>query len=479
MEDHRGIGEQAITSWVQGQACDPNQFELIILTNGKLGELSEQFAQLLRPQDTHIDRLGEEIELYDHAVKSAKGEFLLFSEPHCRAEPDTIVETIKFFDTTDFAGFCVRTIPEYQNKIGELEAIYYEECLQRWKQPSDWRKVIMRGFGIRKHTFSRVGGFQSQYDRFAEWLLAATLHQQGHELAYAESVAVHHNYTTDLEALDFFINNFTKGECLYRLDAEPDLVQRYFGCPPEWDDCLSIKRKQAISMIKMYLQQIVGNGGVGGSLRGKVHCIYQTAKLLLSIAKGPSWDLLSARIRCRWSKFRIFFWWFSRGRQYRAFSDYFADTARAERLRMLADFPSDERSVIDASSSIHMKNATRGELTGFHVPEEHLEGMFRWTTSAAAVNFLARKDNYWISIQLLSANNVHIRSKLSVFLNSNEISDMQYDAGCHVLGFRADRDKFIEGVQSIVLLCLPSKTAKGDRRQRGLPIRSISISPVE
>jgi hypothetical protein len=95
MPDHRGYAERAVTSWTEGQTFARDRYEVIVASDGADAALDERVEPLLGPADRAIREDGAtEIELYDKAARAARGRLLVFTEPHCIAEPDFIEEMV-------------------------------------------------------------------------------------------------------------------------------------------------------------------------------------------------------------------------------------------------------------------------------------------------------------------------------------------------------------------------------------------------
>jgi len=177
MRDHRGIAIEAVESWVKKQRCNPDDFEVILIIDDTTRQLEGAFRRMLRPHDQLIIHMADSyMEQYDVGARYAKGEFLFFAEPHCIAEPEAISEMLYYISSRSYDGFCARTTPICTNSIAQTFSRIFEERFEEWSREDHWSKVFMRGFGIRRSVYIGVGGFLYKYKRFAESLLAATLH---------------------------------------------------------------------------------------------------------------------------------------------------------------------------------------------------------------------------------------------------------------------------------------------------------------
>jgi hypothetical protein len=277
--DHRGLALQSVESWVLHQRAAPESFELIVILDDSVRAFEADLRARLRPWDQIVFASGNEMRQYHEAAVAARGRILFFTEPHCLAEPEAVGQVIHYFDTHDAAGMCGRTVPVMPNAVGRAESWMYDEGSRSWSQPDDWRKVILRAFGVRRDLYFDAGGFDHRYHRFAEWLLAARLHAKGHRLDYAPGVGVLHQYATSFGLLDAFNKEFTDGECLFRAEhTSPEFCERYFGSPPEWNEAIALDRPLLGLVTRALWQQARHRGGMTSTRHGAVTCANAVAR---------------------------------------------------------------------------------------------------------------------------------------------------------------------------------------------------------
>ena len=122
MPDHRGYAERAVTSWTEGQTFARDRYEVIVASDGADAALDERVEPLLGPADRAVLEEGAtEIELYDKAARAARGRLLVFTEPHCIAEPDFIEEMVAHLARTGEPGACGRTVAISPNGLARME----------------------------------------------------------------------------------------------------------------------------------------------------------------------------------------------------------------------------------------------------------------------------------------------------------------------------------------------------------------------
>ena len=195
--------------------------------------------------------------------------------------------------------------------------------------------MIIRGFGIRRNTYLDAGGFETRYDRFAEWLFAATLHEKGYRLAYAPHVCVQHTYGERLTLFDAFIRQFTIGECLFRSERSSEFCERFFGAPPEWDELRGDKQHISRMLRRMLLQQLRTRQGHAATRSGWLMALCTYFRLFVKEFTGKRGALLHITLLVWHAKLRCYLWWFAPNRMYRAFQDYWQQTTVFYRIKFL------------------------------------------------------------------------------------------------------------------------------------------------
>jgi len=480
MRDHRGFGVDAVTSWANAQTSDPQMFEIIVILDDTVKPLEHALQALLRPQDRLIAvPASDEIAQYDLGARQARGEYLFFTEPHCLAAPNAVTEIIAYFQTHTDDGFCAQSLPICRNRIADMEFRMFEEGWNTWSQEGHWCKVIIRGFGIRRSAYLASGGFDVRYGRFAEWLLAATLHVQGYRLGYAPHIIIQHAYGERLQLFDVFIREFTEGECLLRMERPREFCERFFGAPPEWDDFHEDHQDISRMLKGILLRQIRTRQGCTASLFGwqTATCAYM--HLVFRELLGRRGAALSLTLSLWHAKARCYLWWLHPDRMYRAFQDYWQRTTTFYRIEFLLKHarPSEQApaSTPPIMSAISLGNAQN--LFGFHGLEQHGGQHFRWSSPTAAIRMALPPAPYRIAIRLLPVRPIYVERELSIFFNQIPIRPIRYDQPTATLHLMIHPAMFNATMPNwLILLCSPLRIDI-ERRQLGLPI--IAIESVE
>ena len=113
---HRGHWSEAIESWLR-QSYPADRLELLLVGNRQEPQVESKIADRLAKSGPIQARLlhlasANEMELYDFAARHATGDWLLFTEPHCVAQPDCVAQLIGTLEAQSLAGGCVRTLPD-------------------------------------------------------------------------------------------------------------------------------------------------------------------------------------------------------------------------------------------------------------------------------------------------------------------------------------------------------------------------------
>ena len=235
LSDHRGSAEACVRSWTMNQECRPEDFQLVLISNQETEAMADTLKPMLRNHDLWIStdqppaEMGQgDMEEYVAGIDQTDAEWIFLSEPHCEATPECVREIRRFFSASEAAGFCTSCIDGYSSSWGKMEGLFYWKGFEEWRKVGHWAKMIMRGFGIRRAVYRRVGGFRLRYGRFGEWLLAADLHRGGWYIDYAPGVILVHHYSLHKPFLDGAIEEFVIGHARYLAEVPTHERLPYF-----------------------------------------------------------------------------------------------------------------------------------------------------------------------------------------------------------------------------------------------------------
>lgn len=233
---------ECLESWIQQTLPEGAQTELIVVASGRHRWFERQVPAILRPQDQIIRlKTRDEMAMYHAGVQAAKGTWIMFTEPHCVAEPECLATLIRYSETHDLAGACVRTLPTPldRHRMIRMEAILYEEAAAIWTKEGDWRKFTKRGTLVKKSAYLAAGGFPKGHLRYGETTLAARLHEMRLTLGYTPDAAITHYNPTDMGELLGYVWEFRRKErevartrkvakgTISRAEADPALAEAF------------------------------------------------------------------------------------------------------------------------------------------------------------------------------------------------------------------------------------------------------------
>lgn len=234
LEFHRGQWERAWQSWNE-QTVDRSLYEIILVvppdfsSREELSALSQFGARLEFADSCH------DIGLCAVGATRARGEYLLFTESHCRPEPNVLELCVHAFaDHPDWAGFSCRSVPICHNRLSEAEAEMYQADIEFGMKVHPWLKVLDQCFVTRREAYEQCGGLQAELGHFAEWVLAANYHARGHTLGYLEEARFHHYYVGKLGDLKSFTLDFVQGEIRFFSEGARDPGGAYLEAAVEW-----------------------------------------------------------------------------------------------------------------------------------------------------------------------------------------------------------------------------------------------------
>ncbi len=481
LPDHRGYAERAVASWAQGQTFDRGRYEVIVGLDGVEPGLDERVAPLLGSGDRMFREEGvPEIELYDKAARSARGRVLLFTEPHCIAEPTFIEELLAHLERTGEVGAVARTVGMNENALARGEEALYEEGFSVWSQPGHWCKVILRGIAIDRRVFLEIGGFDTAYGRFAEFSLGAKLHASGKRLGYAPGAAVRHAYTTTFAMLEPHIVEFLAGEIAYRHDHPAEYCERYFGTPREWAERRVISKEGARAAWGVALRALLRPAGWR---RGSWRSLFATLlRLLPATLMGPRPALAGANLSYALARWRCRLWGLDQPRHIRAYRDAWERLSRRERLRNVSGLPA-KPPAAPAASSFELAELPEERLFGFHAGESVNGRRFRWSRSVAFTDLPVAPGAYRVEIDTGGVRDPR-QLGLQVFFNGHRIVRSRLELDGRRISFPVEAEECSEdGDQRVALASAsfrPSRVAESeDSRELGLPVSSVDFTRID
>jgi predicted dehydrogenase len=473
LPDHRGLALDAVASWARGQSYPRDRFELVLLSDGAEPELDDKIRALLGPSDRLIvHRTDNESLLYDLGAREARGRWLLFSEPHCLAEPQCLSELADYLATHAVDGACLRSIGISPTRMAQLEERQYDIGFAQFGRAGDWRKVILRGVALSREAYLQSGGFEHEFGRFSEWALGATLHAQGRRLGYAAGAAVRHLYTTHMSMLLPHVLSFSAGEIRYRDHQPAEYCDRYFGLPAEWAQRGTGQRDAARALCQAMRRRLLRFGK-----RHDARRLFSTWLRQLPVAwfgwRPRRW---AATLAMRWAMLRC---WLSPNEA--NYWHMYQQIARLGRIQGLAQRATATPPALTEPGVFSIDDVPEDSLIGFHPREVWKGEPFRWTGPITALPLALPAGDYELTLEMRDLYWRHAAESLHLTLDGKTLR-------CETNGARESlRCRFTiaarrkQTVAWLVLTCEPRqpwKEGQPDSRELGLPIFAVRVAPI-
>lgn len=481
LEFHRGQIEICLERWVHQQTYPRDQYEIVAI--GCSSSLDEEtvtfFKRLLSEQDRLI--LFDEphdMALCAYGARQAKGEVLFFTESHVIPESNLLSVVDQALSAhPEWAGFSCQSIRITPNRLSVVEADMYEADILYGMKEHPWRKILDQCFAVYAENYHHVGGFRPELGHFAEWYLAAQMHQKGYQIGYVPEAQVHHYYTGDVEELIEFSKDFAHGEMKYHAEFVDDECRSYFVEPLEW----LIHHQWHPNLIPMALNLAYHAHSKTIVRQLNPREIFARLKLIFSLSFPPA---TFTKLSFTYARFRFQFTcllltllsrlWLGKSFLLNTFLQFIIATVRFERMRFIQNRTTKQlqgisSSVKFVSSLTWLPDALPPHpFFGFHASEEWQAQKFRWSEPVAILEIPLSSGHYDLKIEWLPVRSI---KNLILYINGKPIS-----------GFHEDTTQTISfNVTStsptyFALTCEPL-IAPRDKRILGLPVTSISITP--
>jgi predicted dehydrogenase len=481
MPDHRGYAERAVTSWTEGQTFARDRYEVIVASDGADAALDERVEPLLGPADRAVREEGAtEIELYDKAARLARGRLLVFTEPHCIAEPDFVEEMVAHLARTGEPGACGRTVAISPNGLARMEQVLYDESFNIWSQPGHWCRVILRAFAIERSTYLEAGGYETKYGRFAEFALAAKLHSTGNRIGYAPAAAVEHLYTTSFPELIPPVEDFILGEVRFRTEKPAPYCERYFGVPEEWAGRAEHSRDGARAALRVATRGLLRRASWRA---GAARPLLATAVRLVPTALfGPRPAMANAELRFALARLRCSLWRFNDRLLEGAYRDAWDWMARRTRLAATAGIEPQPSERSD-ETSFALADLPDQRLFGFHRAEQVNGTSFRWSRAIAYAEVPVEPGEYRVEIETGGLRDPRSLG-VQVFFNGRRIRASRLDVDPSRITFRLTAGQFSRSEpQRLGLVAAPFRPAQvavsEETRELALPVSSVAFRPLD
>ena len=473
IEHERGVAESAVAAWVN-QSFHPHPFE-VVLVCGDEHYPPPSLTRLLRDHDRVVTgRFANLAAVYDAGIREARGELVFLTEAHCLPAPDCLRATDEYLARNpELAGACTHSLPACENAYARIDADTFYDGFREFVRPGDWRKLNVHGFALKRDVYLELGGFRHEYGRFAEMLLAAELRDAGHELGYAEAAVITHHYRGSLGELIAGIDDYVRGESLYRAE-HPGLDRVGFTYLPEVADpksgrAASLEREVARTLLTGRLGRSTPlmKLGLGVAARAAARSLGGRGQV------AAAWvQTLAARVRC----------WRNR-HDAAALDGPYRELIRIasvlSRTRALADLPPAGEPPVPSRSLFAIAELPEADLYGFHGMEWWQGKPFRCSAPLAAVRFAAGAGLHRVRLVTHGVRTCHYPAELRVAVNGERVEPVELPSGDYE--FLIEPRAGLGGVQTLVMCCKPLRPwdhGTRDPRNLGLPVFAVETTPL-
>lgn len=463
--DHRGYGMAVIQSWAQQQTLPRARYEIIFLGNGKETALEEAVQNCLSPQDRFVRRDGDDyIQMYDIGARQARGRWLFFTEPHAFGEPECLEAMARYLEWTRYPGAFCQSLPVDENELARMEELAFEEVGESLRmQPEHWSHFFLRGSALDRTLYILEGGLQWQYGLFAEPVLSASWHHRGHKIGYARQARIRHVNTGTLTDLRKSVQNYTRGEWQFFVDAPAWPWHDYFPI-------VDLQRAKDRLQMARDLRRSLSRSLV--LPRINVLC---TARRFVQLLRcwpdslGPGWWRRQVRARYWWAVWRYRFC--RNTRKYAAYQEINRAIVAATRIELLMSHSGGEQSQERCPRSEYLLADLSSEwLSGFYPLELHQQTRFRWSGPTACLLLPLDPDKEVLELQMLAG--VASKKPFDVFLNGLPLRRLakRDNRSWYRLPQSAWTDRPTQTITLLVDGYRPSDSGLADTRSLGLPL---------
>jgi hypothetical protein len=349
--------------------------------------------------------------------------------------------------------------------VDEAERCLFEEAFAEAIRPDNWRKVVRRGWALRRSTYDAVRGLHGRYGEFAVYLIAADLHRAGYRLAYAEDVKVTHVYAASLHKMDREIEVFARGECLYRLDTNPLESDPYFPAPPEWIAWQTLHP----DAVQACMAALVAQARRGAAVRQWLRSLAHLARRGMLGRRGLLWQYETS---VRLAKLGVKLSQAASPRHvlptYRA---YHRLQTSVSRLRFLADQSHAEQVVPGSNREYDLAALGAASLFGFHPPETDEGRGFRWSSETSAVRLKAQGPDHGLRLHLHPFVPDLPEGRFAVYLGGQRLVPCGWQDTTLELALPTPR----QGLGDWLVILAPRLAAPDDPRRLGIPLARATL----
>ena len=357
LPDHRGPAWECMRSWTSGQTLSRENYEVIVVADGREPQLEAQVRALLTPHDRLLVVPNVSLEACGNlGAQASQAPWLLFTEAHVQATADCLEQLLtaiasERFDVASLASSGIQT-----TRFAAQEQLLYDEALLE-RLASGWNCCTVRGFAIGRQLFERAGGFPEDYGHFGELLLGASLAQLRARLGYASRARVSHFNDGDLTHFWETLIAFGRDEIRFRADHPDSPLLEQLGPCRLWDERQAYDRATAWCQLGQFLRSGF-RSLTHGEPRATGRALEQAYRAARHLLFGLTWSQGKTLLATGWALLRLWLNPSDDAQYLQAFRDYWSSLIQLGRLRQVsaelsrATSPAKE-SRPDTSSGVH------------------------------------------------------------------------------------------------------------------------------
>lgn len=465
----RGRILECIESWSRGQTLPENQIEIIITGNGREPGLEHQVRQALGSTGRLLHlKTDNEAAMYAHSAQHARGVWLMFTEAHVIAAPDTLEKLLADVEARGLDGSCVRTLPcEETHWAQRIEARMYEDDFKILSDERDWRKFTKRGFLLRRADYEAVGGLDATYHRYSVIPVGARLRDRGSRLGHTPDAVVTHYNAKDLDETFDYAREYRRHE------------QRHLRDHPEIDTGGKLVTPHADETLRKATRRAAWKTIREWRMRSMRHFFLLLKCLLPGLP--PLWR---AKLRYRRSRVALALAGSDPEARHRAFQEawrHCGDLALEEMLHEDSNAGASPASTpVPSDGVLRPGDVPRPALDGFYEAEEWEGRSFRWTSVAASLRVEIPRADFAIS--LAPGTLVHPQKEdVRLYWNGRPLKRLPGSAGHGRLAYRLKKGCFKDTAGQILsITCAPAprEAGGGESRVLGLPLFQITFAKL-
>ncbi len=428
-------------------------------------------GEYLRPHDRlEVIESNELYALYDHGIRVSSGQIVLITEAHVQAGRRVLERLLDVFEATGCRAACCRAVaPKREGYLATMEGWLFAEEVAGWGDDGHRRRLLERGFAIRRDTYLEYGGFPHEHGLFAGRIFGSRLEAADVYVPYVRNAAVVHYNSTSLDDIYEGVRSFTCGELAYRRCGDAEHVQRYFGSLPIIAECDLYRRSLARQWLRGRLATMANRRTV------RRRDLREVALLAIGSIFGFGWAVAEARIAIWVAAARIHLLRpFGARAGIEAFRDlWHRRLVRYHALKYLAGIPLPQLSV----AKDRYDAGDEGCFVGFYEREVFEDAGFRWGKPLAALRVrLKTAAPSRLTLRLLPVGAPLATRGIALYLDGNRLKALTYSEDGSELTVGIPNLRGTAEVRTLTIVCDPLATpGTNDCRELGIALQSVEF----